>query len=712
MRFTSLHIGQLLSRNRRTRSRSDETRCQVPSSRKVFVGVIVLGLLWYAIEFLHGLTSDPNFMMDIAFRNFLDRLPSQVVAFLLLAFATTWISRIASLRTHSVAGLALASATWLFLAPAVGLGVFRTTRSETVAILAVGLVGLGLLSLTLSIAQAARLLPRRLFSAWPPAFVAGWSLLAVPILRRLNAPLSLGAMPEEGAPVISSRDVVLTVCISAVIFLFCAFRRRCASSCASVVCLAAVLNFLPADASSSSPADSTSDRPHVIVILIDTLRADYVGKQGRRRSLTPNIDAIAQESVRFRHAVAPSNLTFGSLPAIMTGLPATIVGRRLSSQAKTLAEYLKEAGYNTYGFSANPLVSNYYGYDQGFDALHDPSAAPDYLITNLMRIAARVFAGPSYRLGVASSDLYYPPIQELRKRAELKFSTTDSPTFIYIQTMDPHGPYLPPKEFLPANYRQDDFYSYFDFLALKGTGILKSPGFKPHLVNLRHRYGAEIRHTDAQLGKLVDALRAASLWEESLVWILSDHGEAFGEDDHAGHSGRSVSRALLHVPFLLKPPKAAAELLPQNVDEAVSTADLLPTTLQLLGLPVPDILAKRALLDAHGLAASLRDRPACADVIFESDRLMSCIKWPWKLDLRFSRGPRALLLGQTMHNLEGNPGEPAEFDRVGSKVTQELGTLARERLAFEHNYQLQSPSEPLPPKLRRRLRNLGYVETR
>src|SRR5690606_108281 len=138
--------------------------------------------------------------------------------------------------------------------------------------------------------------------------------------------------------------------------------------------------------------------------------------------------------------------------------------------------------------------------------------------------------------------------------------------------------------YLPPAFRFADFFSYHDFNRLTGRGVLGSPAFARHLTNLKQLYEAEVRYTDEELGRLFDRLRREGRWDETLVWLLSDHGEAFGEHDYAGHAGSNMTTTLLHVPLLLKLPRSW-NVAPRVVEEVVSTYDVLPTTLGLLGLP-------------------------------------------------------------------------------------------------------------------------------
>ena len=122
--------------------------------------------------------------------------------------------------------------------------------------------------------------------------------------------------------------------------------------------------------------------------------------------------------------------------------------------------------------------------------------------------------------------------------------------------MDLHGPYLPPKAHLTSGYRSSHFTSYFELLAQLVDGSLDLEQDHFAVENARQRYEGELRFADQEVGRFVEHLRRTGRWEETLVWILSDHGEAFGEHEWVGHSGNNVFSTLLHVPMILKPPRS------------------------------------------------------------------------------------------------------------------------------------------------------------
>jgi arylsulfatase A-like enzyme len=263
-------------------------------------------------------------------------------------------------------------------------------------------------------------------------------------------------------------------------------------------------------------------------------------------------------------------------------LSVRVVGSSLSPEATTLAERLRQAGLATLGLSANPQVSPAFGYGQGFDVLSMGGNALDFQIVSVLKLAGAAFPGAAYELGVLGAELFYPPIAQLRQRALRLLDASPGPSLLYVQTMDVHGPYLPPRRLLPDDYRRENFLSYHQFLRLSGTPALRDPSLEPQLENLRQRYAAGARHTDEVLAAWIEELRARGRWDEALVWIVSDHGEAFGEHGMYRH-GFEVWEVLVRVPLVVHVPGVK----PRRVSARRSLIDLVPTVLEIMHVPPP-----------------------------------------------------------------------------------------------------------------------------
>src|SRR2546427_3150515 len=289
-------------------------------------------------------------------------------------------------------------------------------------------------------------------------------------------------------------------------------------------------------------------RPNLLLVTIDPLRADHVGVYGAVSVSTPTLDALAARGVRFEHAQSPVPLTGPSHATILTGLYPPVHGVRdnvvfaLDPSHKTLAMRLKAQGYRTAAFVAAYPVAAAFGFRQGFDAFSEnfkESPIPG--------------AGAPRRANEVVDDA----LGWLTKPG-------DGPFFVWMHLYDPHAPYDPPEP-----YRTE---------------------FAGRL------YDGEIAFADAQLGRLFEWLRYSGRESDTVVAVLSDHGESLGEDGELTHAVL-IYGATLHVPFLLAGPgRPGCATVPARV----TTVDVAPTLLRLLGLPPPPEMTGRDLRTAFG----------------------------------------------------------------------------------------------------------------
>ncbi|MEQ8768614.1 MAG: sulfatase-like hydrolase/transferase [Planctomycetota bacterium] len=283
-------------------------------------------------------------------------------------------------------------------------------------------------------------------------------------------------------------------------------------------------------------AGCSDSRPSVLLISIDTLRADHLGTYGDASARTPSLDALAKEGVTFLDAQAPVPLTLPSHTTLMTGLDPYLHGVHdnglfvVPPSAQTLAESLRAEDYWTGAvIGSYPLIRRF-GIDQGFEVYDD-------------RLAVS---------GTMSGEIVERPANEVTDRtiALLKRAADSGKAFfLWAHYFDPHFPYEAPA---------------------KHTQGADSP------------YAAEVSFTDAQVGRLLDELDALGLEENTLVVITADHGESLGQHQELTH-GTFAYSATLHVPWLMRMPgKLPAG---KRVESLVRTQDIAPTILDLLELP-------------------------------------------------------------------------------------------------------------------------------
>lgn len=332
----------------------------------------------------------------------------------------------------------------------------------------------------------------------------------------------------------------------------------------------------------STPWASGPGSPNVIFLTVDTLRADRLPTYGYERMTMPRVAEFANEATVFTQAVVPRGLTRPSYASMLTGLYPFRHGVRrnevvLHGDNVTLPEMLGRAGYTTAAFIANfQLLGDFSGIDQGFDLYDDDITGDDRGVTYERS------AGPTLQ----------PILRWLKNKP-------DGPFFLFVNLVDPHGPYLPPPRFrsvfqsqetrliskndIPHYQRTDESVDFFDY---------------------SDRYDEEILYTDQVLGVLMDQLKASGEWANSLVVFTADHGESMGEHglyfDHRLH----VWEETVRVPLLVRLPDQEGGVA--STDRLASPMDLVPTVLDLL-----DIRTDREL-DGTSLLPLIRGEDASA----------------------------------------------------------------------------------------------------
>jgi arylsulfatase A-like enzyme len=311
------------------------------------------------------------------------------------------------------------------------------------------------------------------------------------------------------------------------------------------------------------------DGMNVILVLVDTLRADHLGCYGHTRDTSPDLDAFSKRCAVFRRHFAHASRTGPSVASLMTSLHVKSHGvvnpllRRdgigvLEESVTTMAEILKQAGYTCRAAVSNPNVYPRYGFAQGFD-LYAP---------------LHIHAGAEQVNAVAVS----------------WFEEMKSPFFLYLHYMDPHSPYGSPHEkaFVDPAY-SGPFTGEHAQLDEVLEGRLKADDAdRRHLEAL---YDQDILHWDRAFGKLLQVLKENRLLENTMVIVVSDHGEEFLEHGGLLH-GYTLYREQLHVPFLLFTPGRAHV----EVEATSRNIDLLPTILELLEIPAPAELQGTSLV--------------------------------------------------------------------------------------------------------------------
>ena len=358
----------------------------------------------------------------------------------------------------------------------------------------------------------------------------------------------------------------------------------------------------------------SAQRPrHVVLVTLDTTRADHLSCYGHPLETSPNVDNLARAGLLFERAFSTSSWTLPAHASLFTGkfprshgarydeegplvLTSAIQGpadwdryraRGMAADEITLAALLSEHGWQTAGFVAGPWLKRPFGLDAGFEHWDD--------------------SGIEETNGRPAAD-----VTEAARRWLAERGASDRPFFVFLNYYDPHLPLDPPpgfrERFLPPGKKVEEL---------------------PREQALSALYDAEIRYMDHHLGLLFQELKQRGLWDDCWVIVTSDHGELLGENGRIGH-GRYLTTAELHIPLIVKAPAGdplAAE--PRRVREAVQLTDVLPFLVERLALRGPPGVQGESLLSVrHPIVAETHPLPSMSadgdwEAIIAGDRKLA-----------------------------------------------------------------------------------------
>jgi arylsulfatase A-like enzyme len=431
------------------------------------------------------------------------------------------------------------------------------------------------------------------------------------------------------------------------------------------------------------PLGTEAARPNVVLYVVDTLRADYLGAYGHAAPTSPRLDGFARQAVLFEDAWAQASWTRSAVASVLTGLHVGSHGvdredRVLPEAAQTLTEALRAGGYRTGAFVANHLLGGRFGFSQGFDAWNP---------------------GPR--------TLYGAPAMDLVRDALSWVDSGRRPFFLYVHTMEPHAPYTPSEEDLRP-FAGEAYRGTTDtraLLRLGQLGTLAPEGLR----FLRSRYEGEVHQNDRAFGDLVDGLRARGLDDATVVVFTADHGEEFLEHGGTEHT-KTLYQELVRVPLVVRVPRGRAGGAREK--GAVQQIDLMPTILALAGLPVPRGLPGR------DLAARLNASPgadAPAPVLFSEERFAVVDKVAARageMKLIFNNDGPALWRAGSHLELYDLARDPREKANLAASRPITLAFLEQRLDAFR-KVQARAggaQSVALSADEREQLRALGYVQ--
>jgi arylsulfatase A-like enzyme len=523
--------------------------------------------------------------------------------------------------------------------------------------------------------------------------------IALPLLGYITAAIGLHSLTTRQA--MASRRLVNTAVGAALVLAACLLLRQEPHKMASGV-------------SATAPADT----PNVILLTLDTVRADHLSLYGYERNTTPNLARLAQEASVYTHAISPGDMTLSSHASIFTGLyPSShkahfdngySAGRPLDPTYVTLAELLARKGFDTIGVVANFLyLTAAFGLDRGFTDYDAAAPVPffagtkPFFVRQRVRNVLAVFSEPW------KNDVKFRRAEEINDAAlDLldREKAQNRRFFLFLNYMDAHAPYLPPPQFgrLYPGAKAALPSWYYDGIS-KGVLTYQRQMSDRERQYFISQYDGAIAYMDWSFGRFIDRLKQAGLYDNTLLIVTSDHGEAFGERNLMGHA-LSVYEDETHVPLLIKYPRHTTHAV---INDPVSLVALLPTILQVLGHDAPKGIQGRSLLQPDSGAV----REAMSETFVHP--LMST----WNSRLR--RSARSIVSGsmkfisfsngvKELYDLSRDPNEQHNLYPEPAAVVLQSKLADFAELAAAKG-QKQIPVR-INPQTVEKLKSLGYVQ--
>jgi choline-sulfatase len=432
-------------------------------------------------------------------------------------------------------------------------------------------------------------------------------------------------------------------------------RAPAVVACAALILAVATIAWFLRDPSAKATTVATrSTRPNILLITLDTVRADRLGAYGYSRASTPVLDRLAREGVLFADATTQSPLTTPAHAALFTGVYPGRLGVKsnastaLPDSATTMAERFADAGYQTAAFIGAFILDRQFGFGQGFqqfDATFDAHRA-----------------GDRSRVQRTADAVAIPAVAWLRQ------SSRDRPFFIWVHFYDAHAPYQPPANAGPAD-----------------------------------PYDGEIAWMDRAIGTLLDAIGPERL-RETIVVAVGDHGEALGDHGEEDH-GIFLYEAVLHIPWIMRLP--ANERAGLVVSEQVRSVDLMPTLLDLAGVPgVPNV-------DGESLTAVIRGTARPRPPASYAETHYPSLHFGWSM-LRSLRAGEWKYIEAPRPELYNLPTDRAESHNLLAERGRIADGMAAEAASIARSFGAAAKAAAQQPDLETaaRLRSLGYVGLR
>lgn len=341
------------------------------------------------------------------------------------------------------------------------------------------------------------------------------------------------------------------------------------------------------------------DRPNILLLTVDTLRADHVGCYGYDAPITPNIDRLAESAVRFEQAITGGSWTQAAFPVLFTSTYASMYGGclgPLSPLRPSPIEALAEEGYLTAGFTTSPLLGRKYGYNRGFKFFSElvPDESDPFLRRvkggqRLLRSSLTHHLSGLIGISTRPARLYVSG-EELTDAVCWWLDEAKSPFFVWAHYMDIHWPYHREETLRHPAEIARAWRNLGHMHGANWNGLTFSSDQRAEYMRL---YDGAVQYTDAQIGRLLNYLERKGHINNTVIILVSDHGEEFLERQQWGHFETNLYDEILKVPLLIYDPQFKEG---RKIHNQVRTLDIMPTVLDLCACPPPDSMEGASLV--------------------------------------------------------------------------------------------------------------------
>jgi arylsulfatase A-like enzyme len=345
-------------------------------------------------------------------------------------------------------------------------------------------------------------------------------------------------------------------------------------------------------------------KPNILIISVDSMRADHLSVYGYEKETSPNLDSLALDGILYENAFAPANWTGASVASILTGLYPTSHGYTnaryfLDSDVTTVASVLQQNGYFTICFSNNMYISPQTGLDQGFMDFRYQGKPEKLPGTSPLRKKKSLSRGIKTLLSTRVKSLMKDVIDYKRTEKSLSrddgaFKTeqslfqwlnqhpSDKPFFAYIHYQEPHSIYFPPfpfrRRFFSGSWLSESTFREFDHIGYYAGKLTLN---EEQIGHYKELYDGEIAYLDWRLGRLFDFLRHKKIYDQTLIAVTADHGENMGEKGHFWHAF-CLYDPLIRIPLIVRYPEWFTPS--SRVQDLVQSNDIVPTCYEGLGI--------------------------------------------------------------------------------------------------------------------------------